>query len=109
MMATIKAKTKKSELRFDDAEMVRRAMAAWFRTGGPNAPIPANTSSVEEHDGKFYVELHNVNGTLAVYRIRNDGILKRMKRWPLEVEQTLEAARELERRDAQKAKRKGGH
>jgi len=82
------AKKKKSEWPGgEEDEYVRRAIAAFFRSGGPsvNMPMPANTSSVQEHGGKFYVELHNVNGTLAVYRIRNDGMLKRMKRWPKEV------------------------
>jgi hypothetical protein len=30
--------------------------------------------------------LRNVNGVLAVYRIRNDGMLKRVRRWPQAVE-----------------------
>jgi hypothetical protein len=84
-MASIKKKKHKvQELELPDEEYVRRAMAAFLRTD-TGAPFPASTSSVQEHDGKFYVELHNVNGTLAVYRIRNDGILKRMKRWPKEI------------------------
>jgi hypothetical protein len=85
-MASIKAKKKhKPELRFDDDEMIRRAKAAWFRTGGSDQPGSSH-SGVEESNGKHYVVLRNVNGVMAVYRIRNDGILKRMKRWPEEVE-----------------------
>jgi hypothetical protein len=98
-MPSTKNRTRKKsrELLLQDEEYVRRAIAAWFRGGGPGQPMPANTSSVVEHDGKFYVELHNVNGTLAVYRIRNDGILKRLKRWPLELESGLEAIKKLEK------------
>lgn len=105
-MANVKAKKKQEPqgLRLEDEEYVRRAIAAYFRSSGPGQPMPANTSSVVEHEDKFYVELHNVNGTLAVYRIRNDGILKRLKRWPKEVEETMEAVREL----AEKAKKKAG-
>ena len=38
-------------------------------------------------DGLHYVQLHNTNGTLAVYRIYFDGPaktprLKRLRRWP---------------------------
>lgn len=65
-------------------EMVKRATAAWFRSGGDDQP--ANTSDVREYGGKKYVVLKNTNGILAVYRIKNDGILKRMKRWPKELE-----------------------
>ena len=103
-MASVKKKQKAQELRrkplvdlsqgirrkplvngsFDEDDVIRRAFAAWFRGGGRDQP--ANTSSVQEHGGKFYVELHNVNGTLAVYRVRNDGVLKRLKRWPKTVE-----------------------
>jgi hypothetical protein len=35
---------------------------------------------------KSYVALRNVNGMLAVYRVRNNGALKRLKRWPAELE-----------------------
>jgi hypothetical protein len=33
------------------------------------------------HD-KPYIALRNSRATLAVYRVRNDGILKRLRRWP---------------------------
>ncbi len=65
-------------------EMVRRAMAAYFRSGWIDQP--ANTSSVRTHNKKEYVVLENVRGVLAVYRIKNDGFLKRLKRWPAEIE-----------------------
>ena len=69
--------------------VVQRAFAAWFRScesvGG--IPIqPANTSGIREYQGKEYVVLENINGILAVYRIKNDGFLKCLKRWPKALE-----------------------
>jgi hypothetical protein len=61
-------------------EYVRRATAAWFKSGGTEQPN--NESDLVKHDGKNYVRLVNVNGVLAVYRVRNDDMLRRMKRWP---------------------------
>lgn len=68
--------------------LVRRAFAAYYRSGsaGGSLPEPASTSFLGELDGKQYVVLENMNGILAVYRVRTyDGILKRLKRWPTEL------------------------
>lgn len=65
-------------------ELTRRAFAAYFRTGGTGQPGKA--SGVVERDGKRYVVLQNARGVLAVYRVRNDGMLRRMRRWPLGLE-----------------------
>jgi len=32
-----------------------------------------------------YVVLRNVRGVMAVYRLRDDGVLTRLKRWPSEL------------------------
>lgn len=61
-------------------ELTRRAFAAYFRTGGTEQPGKA--SGVVDRNGKLYVVLHNARGVLAVYRVRNDGMLRRMRRWP---------------------------
>jgi hypothetical protein len=37
-------------------------------------------------DGRTYVVLRNINGVLAVYRVRRDGALRRLRRWPSAVE-----------------------
>jgi hypothetical protein len=37
--------------------------------------------------GKRYVVLRNTKGVLAVYRVRNDGILKGLRRWPAALEE----------------------
>lgn len=74
-----------------DGELVRRAMAAYYRSGrreglaDAQITIPGNDSDVQEYNGKQYVVLRNVNGVLAVYRVRNDGMLKGLKRWPQEI------------------------
>jgi hypothetical protein len=69
-----------------DADLERRALAAYFRSGGTDRP--ANGASVTEHDGRLYVVLSSASGTLAVYRVRGSGALKRLRRWPPEVAAT---------------------
>jgi hypothetical protein len=64
----------------DYRDLERRAMAAYFRSGGVDQP--AGGGYVEDYDGKLYVVLNNIRGTLAVYRVRNDGMLKRLRRPP---------------------------
>lgn len=74
----------------DNDPLISRAFAAYFRSaareGIPSPDMPANDSHLCELGGKRYVVLHNVNGVLAVYRVRNDGVLKGLKRWPKELE-----------------------
>jgi hypothetical protein len=60
--------------------LVLRAIKAWFKAGG--TVQPSNDSAAHEVGGLNYVALRNVTGTLAVYRVRTDGALKRLKRWP---------------------------
>jgi len=70
------------------SDLLQRSMAAFFRYDQAAATNqPSNTlSGAVEHEGKSYVVLRNVSGVLAVYRVRNDGVLKRLKRWPYEIE-----------------------
>jgi hypothetical protein len=42
----------------------------------------ATLSDVEEHSESKYVVLRNVNGILAVYKLKPSGTLRAMKRWP---------------------------
>jgi hypothetical protein len=58
-------------------------MAAYFRTGGTEQP---SDSGLVDHDGSRYVVVGGAHGVLAVYRVRTDGVLKRLKRWPAEIE-----------------------
>lgn len=64
----------------------RRALAAWFRTGGIEQPKQPETWRC---GGLFYVVLRNARGILAIYRVRNDGALKRLKRIPAELASSL--------------------
>lgn len=69
-----------------DTDLVRRAYAAYFRSADSVDQPAADISGAETHEGLDYVVLRNVNGTLAVYRVRPDGVLKRLKRWPVTIE-----------------------
>ncbi len=70
-------------------DLTARAFAAYFRY--PDAPMldqPAGEpwSGPQDWQGKRYVVLRNSRGVLAVYRVRTSGALKRLVRWPKEVE-----------------------
>ena len=65
-------------------DLTTRAFAAYFRSGGVDQP--SNMSGAADWQDKQYVVLHNVNGVLAVYRVRTSGALKRLRRWPRELE-----------------------
>jgi hypothetical protein len=67
----------------NEENLSRRALAAYFRSGGTAQPTGGGV--VQEYEGKLYVVLSNVRGTLAVYRVRNDGMLKGLRRPPREL------------------------
>ncbi len=74
-----------------EEEIMARAFAAYYqylRKGGYSETQPSNTSCVQDYNGKHYAVLENVNGVLAVYRIKNDGYLKKLQRWPKELEKS---------------------
>jgi len=62
----------------DDADqLVDRAIAARFRVD-PHSDQPSRVlSTVAHHDGVNYVELHNIHGLLARYRVCNNGRVRR--------------------------------
>ena len=71
-----------------------RAKAAYYRNGKKEIDgwVRRGPDRVEtvEHDGLFYIRLSNVNGILAVYRVRSVGgelVLKGLKRWPKALEE----------------------
>ena len=66
----------------------KRAFAAYFRYPQAGAILdqPDSASGQVEWQGKKYVVLFNIRGTLAVYRVRTSGALKRLARWPKEIE-----------------------
>lgn len=72
-----------------EEELTARAMRAYFAAGrkeGVSPMIPSGgLSGICEVADRSYIALKNGNGVLAVYRVRNDGMLKRLKRWPAEL------------------------
>jgi hypothetical protein len=66
-------------------EITGRAFAAYFRGGGVDQPAGERSGPVEL-DGKSYIALRNDTGILAVYRVRTTGALRRLRRWPRELE-----------------------
>jgi len=78
-------------LRYDEPvshdELVRRAYAAIYRS---RAELPGvMTGRVAKANGRQYVVISGAPGdrVLAVYRVRNDGMLKGLKRWPKALEE----------------------
>jgi hypothetical protein len=72
------------------SHLEQRALSAYFRkdSGGGSLDQPGAVDTVE-HKGLRYVRLANVNGILAVYRVRvvnGDEVLKGLRRWPRELE-----------------------
>jgi hypothetical protein len=70
-------------------QLLARAYSAYFKTAnreGYSADQPSESGSgLEEVGDKSYIVLRNGNGILAVYRVRHDGMLKRLRRWPVEL------------------------
>jgi hypothetical protein len=67
------------------ANILRRALAAWFKAGGTETPEGA--SGVKMRFGLAFPVLHCSTGVLAVYRVRPDNLaLRVMKRWPTSLE-----------------------
>lgn len=69
--------------------LIARAFRAYWMTAKKEREDvdqpSSNGSAVEQRGNKAYVVLRNPQRTLAVYRVRTDGILKRLKRWPKEI------------------------
>src|ERR1700730_9803352 len=63
-----------------DQDLKRRAFAAWSRSGGTDQPTEPD--HLQDEEGHAYVVLHNVGGILAVYRVKNDGALRALRRYP---------------------------
>jgi hypothetical protein len=65
-----------------------RALAAYYRVLARrhrvNLPVDALPSHIVEETiaERDYIIIGNGYRTLAVYRVRSDGLLRRLKRWP---------------------------
>lgn len=64
----------------DQNDLKRRALAAYYqyRGGSDFTPEP----EVVEHNDKTYVVIYGNAEKREVYRLRNDGVLRRLRRWP---------------------------
>ena len=62
-------------------DLEKRAYAAYFRAGG-NLQPNARDSGERKYKGLHYVLLRTGADILAVYRVRNDGVLRRLRRLP---------------------------
>lgn len=79
--------TKALPVDLDEDNLVRRALAAYYKAAAVQGGTPMQPSKprVARHESRCYVVLESVRGTLAVYRVRTDGVLKGLKRWPAAV------------------------
>jgi hypothetical protein len=68
----------------DRNQNLNRAFRAYLATNGADAeqPFPDRSGEVRLN-GLGYVVLRSERRTLAVYRIKQNGALRRMKRWPI--------------------------
>ena len=88
MPSSNQQKDRKMTSSTDKSDLLRRAFAAYFRSdkSGPQPDQPSQAlSSVVESGGRTYVVLNNARGVLTVYRVRTDGVLKRLVRWPADI------------------------
>ena len=72
-----------------DVEALRRTMIAFYRdyrpTAGRPLDIPTSESGVRVHNWKRYAVLDTATGVDG-WRINNDGSLRRLVRWPREID-----------------------
>lgn len=69
----------------DENDLYRRAIAAYYRSAkdGERLDQPSEgLSGYEFFDERDYLVLRNAAQILAVYRVRKDNVLRRMRRWP---------------------------
>jgi hypothetical protein len=69
----------------DDRRLFERAVSAHykFRRVGQIVDQPSRAlSGIEVHGSHEYLVLRNTRDLLGVYRITNQGVLKRLRRWP---------------------------
>ena len=80
----------------DNEPLINRAFAAYFREAAREGAIlqPASTGHLCEFRGKRYVVLGSGADSCRVYRVRNDGILKGLRRWPREIGEKQEGVTE---------------
>jgi hypothetical protein len=77
----------------DDEDLKRRALAAWAKSGGAGTAtahvvrhLPESFAKQIAASGLTYIVLRADRRVVAVYRVRQNGVLRRMRRWPFEIE-----------------------
>jgi hypothetical protein len=68
-------------------DLLSRAYAAYFRSGGVD--VPSNASDVIVFGAKTYAVLRNLHGILAIYRLLKSGQLKRLRRYPVGLDRAV--------------------
>jgi hypothetical protein len=63
----------------DERDVVRRALIAYLRRG-EDVELETLRSRLETLDGLRYAVIRGADEVLAVYRVRRDGKLKRLRR-----------------------------
>lgn len=73
----------------DDDPMIARALAAYYRSAAVNGmvkhPSARSYRGIAGNGLPYVVLMASTNEILAVYRIRPQGLLKRLRRWPADV------------------------
>ena len=69
----------------EDPDIVRRSLAAYLRSPAAKKEHPSGLPLMLSYEDKRYSAIINGNGVLAIYRIRNDLQLKRMRRIPVPI------------------------
>jgi hypothetical protein len=80
-----RSKKKQAAPQHDPDELKRRALAGYWRFAKPGeqlAPPESTRAEVTKVGGLLYVTLTSGTDVLAVFRVRNDGKLKRLVRPP---------------------------
>ena len=74
----------------NNEKLLKRAFSAYFKLAEEGFLQPSSIdSTVEDHNEKTYVVLRNTSGILAVYRLRNNGLLRRLKRPPKTIKEQI--------------------
>jgi len=77
-----------------DRPILRRAWRAYLASDGASAEQPDTRHSGARCLNKLdYIVLANEYRTLAVYRVRHSGALKRLRCWPMELSREPAPAR----------------
>jgi hypothetical protein len=86
-----------------DQKLIQRAFSAYLQSDGLTVVQPTSRSSTETIGNLKYVVLRSDHLVLAVYRVRCSGLLRRMRRWPLALNNTITVGCDIQQRTANAA------